>query len=217
MGERLPRTARDHAADSVQVTGTASVDHAAGRQASMRPRHSCRGRQRDRRIPRRLGEPASMRPRHFWGGRPVDPGRASSPSQCFNEAPAFPPGKIAALSAEPELRLQASMWPRHCCRGKSPSRRSDHPWRSSCFKGALGIHTGEDDAAGAVRGRRTGASTRSRHPSPGRQSHQRLLAGAVLPASMRPRHSCQGRRRVCAAADARGVRASMWPATILRG
>ncbi len=111
--------------------------------ASMRPRHYCRGR-----VARGFGDAAaggaaSMRPRHYCRGRgeraarwrcrrplcfneapALLPGKrglrrgGAGFAQSFNEAPALLPGKRLRARVLDQVSRDASMRPRHYCRGR---------------------------------------------------------------------------------------------------
>ena len=185
--------------------------------ASMRPRHRCRGKYGGRTGAARPSQ-ASMRPRHRCRGK--RPWTTSRPRRCapgFNEAAASMPRKAHRLGQRYALVLkQASMRPRHRCRGKpgeltrqvGASLPASMRPRHRC-RGKLDILTA------AVR-RRTGfneaaASMPRKDPRAGERAPQ------PLPASMRPRHRCRGKQNITAKLAILCPAASMRPRHRCRG
>ena len=161
--------------------------------ASMRPRHSCRG---------RLAAPerflvdrvvASMRPRHSCRGRLPCCRSATQRAPSFNEAPAFLPGKTAqGRRAAGRCRAPGFNEAPAFLPGKT-SRSPETAFHvSRSFNEAPAFLPGKTD----LRARRHRpihlASMRPRHSCRGRPRALRHQ-GRRLTASMRPRHSCRGR------------------------
>ena len=210
--------------------------------ASMRPRRFRRGK---RPRPRTAGQDrdrASMRPRRFRRGKQVIIAICARRENCFNEAPAIPPGKTGPASrcgsrmkhrfneapaippktrgpAGRRLRLfGASMRPRRFRRGK-PDRRSGTAAPSpTCFNEAPAIPPGKTSAWPTTWPRGSAGFNEAPAIPPGKTGRQIIRRRQIRShASMRPRRFRRGKRCRAPRSRRRPRLASMRPRRFRRG